>query len=124
MAEQNIITRRIADFSLRPGPRYCEQGKFSGEEFYDDFFKSWFEEAINSNSILEVVLDGTDGYLTSFIDESFGRLVYDFGLSEVKSRLKVTSQLEPEWLKRLDNKTFPAWNTRRENGDAPKHTRI
>lgn len=123
MAEQNIITRWVADFSLRPGPRYCEQGKFSGEEFYDHFLKSWFEEAINSNSSLEVILDGTDGYLTSFIDESFGRLVFDFGLNEVKSRLIVISKLEPEWLNRLENKTFPAWSERRKKGDAPKHTK-
>lgn len=123
MAEQTKLIRRVADFSLRPGPRYCQQGDYSGEEFYDNCLKSWFEDALNSNSILEVILDGTDGYLTSFIDEAFGRLVYDFGLDCVKRNLKITSVVEPEWANRLENRSFPAWETRRIENIPPKHTK-
>lgn len=122
MAEQAKLIRYVTDFSRRPGPRYCEQGPSSGEEFYDDFLNPWFKEALNSSMVLEVVLDGTDGYLTSFIDEAFGRLVYDFGIDCVKSQLSVVSQVEPEWNKRLENKTFPAWVKRKEENQEPKHT--
>lgn len=122
MAEQTKIIKYIKDFSLRPGPRYIIQGDFSGELFYNDYLKEWFEEANRSNMVLEVVLDGTDGYLTSFIDESFGRLVYDFGLNEVQHRLRVISELEPEWLTRLETKTYPAWSERRLKNEAPKNT--
>lgn len=122
MAEQTKITKYVKDFSLRPGPRYINQGDFSGEQFYNEYLKEWFEEAIRSNMVLEVVLDGTDGYLTSFIDESFGRLVYDFGLSEVHDRLRVISELEPEWLTRLETKSYPAWSERRLKNEAPKNT--
>ena len=68
------------------------------------------------------MLDGTDGYLSSFIDESFGRLVYEYGRDAVEKRLKVISEIEPEWLKLLNDKTFPAWELRRREGRKPRET--
>lgn len=35
--------------------------------------------------MLLVDLDGTSGYPSSFLDEAFGELVYDFSLEEVKN---------------------------------------
>lgn len=122
MAGQVEITKRISDFSLRPGPRLKEQGKHSGEEFYDTYLNKWFKDAKDTNAILIVILDGTDGYLTSFIDEAFGRLVYFYGLDEVKKHLKIISELEPEWITRLTSKTYPSWEERRVHGEAPKIT--
>lgn len=122
MAKQIELTKRVLDFSQRPGPRLKEQGKHSGEEFYDSSLNEWFKEALSSDRTLVVILDGTDGYLTSFIDEAFGRLVYDYGLSKVKNNLKIISNFEPEWLSRLESRTFPIWEERRRNGEAPKHT--
>ena len=124
MAEQTKIIKRVTEFSLRPGPRYKNQGSFSGEEFYNNFLKDWFEVALKTNSILHVVLDGTDGYLTSFIDESFGRLIYDFGRASVEKHLKIVSELEPEWISRLNNKTYPFWEQRRINHEAPITTEV
>lgn len=122
MEKQNIISKRVMDFSLRPGPRYFNQGPSSGEEFYARFLNPWFKEALKANALLEVVLDGTDGYLASFIDEAFGRLVYDFGLETVKNNLIVVSNLEPEWKSIMNRTTFPVWQTRRERCESPKHT--
>ena len=121
MAEQAQIIKKVMDFSLRPGPRFREQGKNSGEAFYPEL-KEWFADAGSSGKMLVVVLDGTDGYLSSFIDESFGRLVYEYGRDAVEKRLKVISEIEPEWLKLLNDKTFPAWELRRREGRKPRET--
>lgn len=122
MVHQNQISRKIVDFSMRPGPRFRNQGSSSGEEFYCDYLKYWFEEALQQHKILIVTLDGTDGYLTSFIDEAFGRLVYDFGIEKVRENLRVVSDLEPEWITRLNEKTYPLWEDRRKNQQAPRIT--
>lgn len=123
MAEQAQIIKNVLDFSQSPGPRYIEQGPSSGELFFDEALSHWFREALTQGRQLVVVLDGTDGYLTSFLDESFGRLVYYNGANTVKKHLKVISQVEPEWLKMLDEKTFVNWEKRRLAGEAPKITR-
>ncbi|MDE6449229.1 MAG: STAS-like domain-containing protein [Muribaculaceae bacterium] len=123
MAESTkTIVKRIADWALRPGPRFREQGPKSGEEFYCTRLKEWYEEAVDKGLTLTIDLDGTDGYLTSFIDESFGRLVYDFGRDNVEKTVIVKSDMEPEWLSRLMDKTYPAWEKRRIEGAAPRST--
>ena len=75
MAEQAQIIKKVMDFSLRPGPRFREQGKNSGEAFYPEL-KEWFADA----------------------------------------------EIEPEWLKLLNDKTFPAWELRRREGRKPRET--
>lgn len=121
-SHNNVITKRVLDFSDRPGPRYKEQGKHSGEEFYIDYLKMWFDEALREGKHLRVVLDGTDGYLSSFLDEAFGRLVYDYGKDTVVSNLIVVSNQEPVWINKLNVKTFPSWALRRIQGNAPRYT--
>ena len=34
----------LSDFNESPGPRYCKQGKASGEEFYHKILNSKFAE--------------------------------------------------------------------------------
>lgn len=122
MENQDIITKRVLDFSDRPGPRYREQGKDSGEEFYINWLKNWFDEAIRNGKHLKVILDGPDGYLSSFLDEAFGRLVYDYGKEKVDSTLIVISKQEPVWIDKLNKKTFPSWNERKLKGWSPRVT--
>lgn len=123
MAEQIQIVKKVLDFAQSPGPRFIDQGPNSGEQFYNEALSHWFEEALNKGKQLVVILDGTDGYLTSFLDESFGRLVYYNGADKVKRNLIVVSEVEPEWLKMLNEKTFINWENRRSAGEAPKITR-
>lgn len=121
MAEQNQIVKYVVDFAQDPGPRYREQGADSGEKFYEEALSLWFTDALSQNKQLVVVLDGTNGYLSSFLDESFGRLVYYNGIDKVKKNLKVVSTVEPEWLKLIDDKS-KIWEERRKTKEAPKTT--
>ena len=120
--KENIIEKKVVEFSQRPGPRYISQGKDSGEKFFNECLRPWFFDALEKGARLKVVLDGTDGYLSSFIDEAFGRLVYEFGAQKVKDTLIVESSQEPIWINKLDVKTIPSWETRRINKEAPLRT--
>jgi hypothetical protein len=63
------------DFSPTPGPRYITEGKYSGEMFRQKLLFPLVNNAIINDKIFEVNLDGTAGYATSFLEESFGGLI-------------------------------------------------
>ncbi|PMC56440.1 DUF4325 domain-containing protein [Haemophilus parainfluenzae] len=58
----------VKDFSQYPGPRYIKDGKASGEEFRDTILIP----AIRKDPSLILNLDGTEGYGSSFLEETFG----------------------------------------------------
>lgn len=123
MEQKNEITLYVKEFSLSPGPRYAEQGNNdSGEDFYHNVLNLKFVECIQNDAILIVNLDGVDGYMSSFLDEAFGNLVYDFGIELVKQHLKIISEEEPEWIDMIKNNTYPDWSERRKNKLIPKKT--
>jgi len=68
-------------FSRTPGPRYVDEGDFSGELFRRDFLLPEVRAAIETGEILVVDLDGTAGYGTSFLEEAFGGLVREDKIS-------------------------------------------
>ena len=109
------------EFSDAPGLRYCILSEKSGEEFYHSFLNPRFSEAIDKNEKLVLILDYTEGYAPSFLDESIGNLVYDFSLEVVEKNLIIVSEEEPFWLDRI--KTFSKnWEKRRLNQEPPKVT--
>ena len=59
------------DFTRFPGGRYRRLGRFSGEQFRDDFLIG----LLNKGDDVTVNLDGTEGYGSSFLEEAFGGLV-------------------------------------------------
>jgi len=69
------------DFSPTPGPRYIQEGKFSGELFRQNVLFPKVSKAIEKGIPFEVDLDGTAGFGTSFLEESFGGLIRIHGLS-------------------------------------------
>jgi hypothetical protein len=71
MQEETKEINIALDFSRTPGPRFIDQGPFSGEKFRKDFL----EKTINLYSKVVVNLDGTAGYGSSFLDEAFGGLI-------------------------------------------------
>ena len=110
MSEIKILTQ----FCESPGPRYCRQGKWSGEQFYHEILNQSFGEAYQNGDKLILDLDGTDGYMSSFLDEAIGNLVYDFGMQVVKDNLIVISREEPVWKKVIENEVLPEWNKYKE----------
>jgi hypothetical protein len=120
--EKQKIMIVISDYSMSPGPRYCYQGDDSGEDFYHKILNEQFKSALEQKSEIEVNLDGPDGYASSFLDEAFGNLVFDFGLENVQSYLKIISKEEPEWIEMLEKETFIQWEQRRKNNQVPKKT--
>jgi STAS-like domain of unknown function (DUF4325) len=59
------------DFSRFPGGRYRTDGRFSGQEFREDFL----EPAFARDQHVTVILDGVAGLPASFLEEAFGGLV-------------------------------------------------
>jgi len=100
------ISIAVVDYSNSPGPRYCSQGEYSGEDFYCTILKREFQNAVENKIILEVNLDGTDRYASSFLDEAFGNLVFDFGLENVQNYLRIISEEEPELAEMITKRFF------------------
>lgn len=107
----------IAEYSEYPGPRYCVQGDNSGEDFYHTKLNPAFYEALTTKKILVVDLDGTVGYASSFLDEAFGNLAYDFSSETVIKNLKIISNQEPDWKEMILDNIIPDWEKRRISKD-------
>lgn len=112
----------VIDFTEYPGPRYDGQGPESGEKFYVEKLNPAFVKCFKENKKLVVNLDGTAGFASSFLDEAFGQLTYDFGESLLKEVLQIDSNDEPEWRRMIMEETIPQWQKRREQGQAPVAT--
>lgn len=97
---ESIEIKIARDFSYAPGPRYIEEGKNSGEKFRQEHLAAAFQKAIFEDKKVIVDLDGTDGYGTSFLEESFGGLIRNDGIpyDEIIKRLEIISK-EEEYLK-------------------------
>jgi hypothetical protein len=72
----NIISV-ATDFTRFPSGRYQINGTTSGEEFRERFLIP----AISNGIRTKVLLDGTIGYGSSFLEEAFGGLVRKVNLS-------------------------------------------
>lgn len=83
------------DFSETPGPRFKEEGDFSGEEFLERILLPAYEQVVNENGNLLIDLDGTEGYATSFLESTFGGLARIFPAEEILTRITFKSDDEP-----------------------------
>jgi STAS-like domain of unknown function (DUF4325) len=97
---ETIKIKISKDFSPTPGPRYIKEGPFSGEDFREKILYPTIKKVINEKGKLIVDLDGTAGYGTSFLEESFGGLirVKSLNYSDVITVLDIKSN-EEEFLK-------------------------
>jgi len=118
----NRIISIKQEFSPYTGLRHSNVSEKSGEEFYHDILNKEFKLSIDNKEKLTVDLDGIRGYSPSFIDEAFGNLIYDFGLELVKKHLVIKSDDKPFWKQSIERETFPLWEQRRLNSQAPKKT--
>lgn len=74
---ESIEIKISRDFTPTPGPRYIRESDIdnSGESFRKKILFPTFISALERNKKLVVDLDGTAGYGTSFLEESFGGLI-------------------------------------------------
>ncbi len=92
------ITVKIAtDFSKYPGARYRSDGPNSGEAFFIDVLKPKVDLVWNDEfKILNLDLDGTFGYASSFTSEVFTRLTKEYkDKNKIKEKIKLISNDEP-----------------------------
>ena len=101
---KKIIIKIADDFSAVPGARYRTDGKFSGQEFYEEILLIKIKEALESNSKVLLDLDGTWGLASSFISEVFTRLKKDFPDTEkILETLEFKSDEEPLFIDKIKN---------------------
>ncbi len=86
------------EFSRTPGSRYRTESTFSGEEFRETCLKPRFLQAVEKGTKLTVVLDGTSGYATSFLEEAFGGLAREYGSEKALKHIDIIST-EEKYLK-------------------------
>ncbi|MGQ3644446.1 STAS-like domain-containing protein [Ornithobacterium rhinotracheale] len=116
------IEIKVKDYAIYPGLRYANLSDHSGEDYYHKVLNNKFKEAYDKGVHLIVDLDGVMGYPPSFLDESFGNLVYDFGRDIVEKHLKIISLEEPELKKFINDQTFKNWDERKRKQEEPKKT--
>lgn len=82
----NIAT----DYTRYPAGRFMKNGNTSGEGFR----VIHLVPALNSNDKVRVEFDGTVGYGSSFLEEAFGGLVRQLGITSeaLTSRLELVSK--------------------------------
>ena len=83
-----------SDFTDSPGARFISEGPFSGQAFREKFLEPLFINTNETESV-QILLDGVEGYATSFLEEAFGGLARKFGKEKVRSRLKFVSVEDP-----------------------------
>jgi phosphomannomutase len=102
-----MITINIAkDFTDTPGFRYYTDGPFSGEEFFDKLLKIKFQEAKDKDQQLKIILDGVNGFTTSFLNESFRRLGEAFGSDQTWNRLIIVSNNIPKYIEKIKSSLY------------------
>lgn len=89
------------DFTKTPGWRTYKDGPFSGQEFFDKILKKDFKRAKDQDVKLKIILDGSNGYTTSFLNEAFRRLGEEYGADEVWNRLTIISNEVPKYIERV-----------------------
>lgn len=89
--DKMVIINISKDFSRTPAARYKRDGDFSGEEFREDFLEPHFEDNSDEYKI-RIILDGVEGYATSFLEESFGGLARKYGKEKCLKRLEFISE--------------------------------
>lgn len=113
----NLVLKVSSDFSRTPGVRYETEGEFSGEKFRKEFLLPKFKDAIKLGVKLEVVLDGTAGLGTSFLEESFGGLIRDNDVdySSLTNNLILVSKENPDYIEEIKEYIKDAYERKKNN---------
>jgi phosphomannomutase len=102
-----MVTINIAEeFAAEPGARTYDDGPKSGQEFFDDLLRPRFAEALNKKEKLKVILDGVEGYASSFLNEAFRRLGNEFGPDIVMENLLIISNEIPKYARKIKESVY------------------
>jgi len=85
---KSFLINVATDFSRFPSGRYCSDGQYSGQQFRDVILV----RALGEYEHVTVMLDGTSGYASSWLEEVFG------GVSDyyrIADRLTIVSIDDP-----------------------------
>lgn len=83
------------DFTETLGARVITDGDYSAQIFYRNHLQPKFKVVLAKNGLLEINLDDTYGYPSSFISGSFGRLSIEYGAKTVLSHIVFKSEDDP-----------------------------
>jgi hypothetical protein len=100
MKAAKMLKLNIAkDFSTTPGSRRKTESVFSGEKLRVEVLVPLVTKAKSEDSQIEINLDGTAGYGTSFLEEAFGGLIREnrFDYNDLSKRIHFIST-EEEYL--------------------------
>lgn len=95
-----IVINIAKDYTKTPGGRFIDEGPYSGEDFRISVLYPKFEESLQTNSTLTVVLDGGYGYAPSFLEEAFGGLARQTKNRKVLD-IKIISEEEPMQIEKI-----------------------
>lgn len=83
------------EFSIYPAGRYLDDGDYNGEVFRKDILIP----ALVANDRVEIILDNTRGYDSSFLEEAFGGLFRDMDIDYSTVIRKLILSTEDKFLK-------------------------
>lgn len=90
-------------FTDTPGPRYRQQGAFSGQEFREEFLEKLFKQFQVTGEVVHLELDGVYGYPTSFLEEAFGGLARQYSTDEVLKAFEFIANEQPGIVDEIKN---------------------
>jgi len=95
-----------SDFSPTTGFRTYDDGPNSGLEFFDKLLDRKFSEANSKGEKLKIILDGGEGYTSSFLNEAFRLLGEKYGADLVWNTLIIVSQEYPKYIQKIKNSVY------------------
>lgn len=101
-----IIINIKEDFSSTTGFRTYDDGPKSGLEFFDTILNEKFKQAQNDKVKLKIILDGGEGYTSSFLNEAFRLLGEKYGADNVWDNIIIISEEWPKYIKKIKDSVY------------------
>lgn len=88
-----------SEFSNVPLGRFPDDSQFNGTTFREN----WLIPALASHHLIQIDLDGAEGYGSSFLEEAFGGLVriHGFTSAELLDRIQIISNEDPTLIEEI-----------------------
>jgi hypothetical protein len=97
----NLTINIAKQFTTTPGARTYDDGPFSGQEFFEKHLDGCFKQIVETDGKLTIVLDGTEGYASSFLNEAFRLLSAKYGADEVWNKIILISNEVPQYINKV-----------------------